>query len=50
MKLIMYTADTAFGPVDALVHLRVRKSLTIAACRARLTTYGEPNLEALAAF
>ena len=50
MKLIIYTADTAFGPGDAFEHLRVRKSLTFAACRARLTTDGEPNLEALAAF
>jgi hypothetical protein len=50
MKLIMYTANTAFGLVDALEHLRVRKSLTFAACRARLTTDGEPNLDALAAF
>jgi hypothetical protein len=50
MKLITCIADTAFGPLDALEHLRVRKSLTFAACRARLTTAGAPNLEALAAF
>jgi hypothetical protein len=44
MKLVAYTVDTAFGPVDSLGALQGEEVVD----NAGLTADGEPNLEALA--